>query len=109
MSLLLIIKPPEGGYLKFNLSSYPGVNAWAREKRSHTEAWRSFLSVSQRVVQRLHRRYHPWFIGDGHGQNANTIVVRQRDRSRSRRQIDHIGKQIRVCVRFRRAVRRAAL
>src|SRR5207247_10635213 len=42
--------------------------------------------------------YHPGLIGDRNCQNANAIIVGQRQRSRTPRHVEGVSKQIRVCV-----------
>src|SRR5437879_11511000 len=63
----------------------------------------------ERVVERMGRSYHPGLIGDCYCQDANAIVVGQRQRSRTPRYVERVSKQVGICVRFGAAVGGASL
>src|SRR2546430_8379350 len=63
----------------------------------------------ERVVKRMGRSYRPRLFGDRNCENANAIVVWQRQHSRTRRHIDRVSKQIGVCIRLGAAVGGAPL
>src|SRR5205807_7515608 len=53
--------------------------------------------------------YHPRLFGDGYCQDANAIVVGQRQRFGARGHVERVSKQVGVCVRLGAAVGGAAL
>src|SRR5207248_7970925 len=63
--------------------------------------WRTSSSLMlEGVVKRLCWSNHPWLIRHGHRQDANALVVRQRDCPHARRNIERVCEQIRISVRL---------